>query len=83
MSKKSITSISSYKKFPPIMYGLNGIMELFNISKSTAWRYRHGIIKDACTQNGNVIIVDVRRALQLFGHDCPDNLVKGGTDLKK
>lgn len=71
-----IGSIVSRKKLPPVVYGLEGIMSIFNISKSTAWRYRHSIIKDACTQNGNVIVVDVKKALGLFGLEDPDRLVK-------
>jgi len=74
-------SIVSKKKLPAVVYGLEGIMNLFNISKSTAWRYRHSIIKDACTQNGNVIVVDVKKALKLFGLENPDQLVKVADSL--
>ena len=66
----------SDEKFPPVVYGLKGIMGLFHISKSTAWRYRHGIISDACTQKGNVIMVDTRKAFALFGKDNPEDLVQ-------
>lgn len=78
MAKKVINSnVVQSGKFPPIVYGLDGIMDLFSISKSTAWRYRHGIIKDACTQNGNVIVVDVRKAFNLFGIENTDNIIVG------
>ncbi len=70
-------NIVSRKKLPPVVYGLEGIMGIFNISKSTAWRYRHSVIKDACTQNGNIIVVDVKKALSLFGLENPDSLVTG------
>lgn len=52
---------------PALVYGLDGICKLFNVSRTTAWRMRHGIIKDACTQKGNNIIVNVKLALELFG----------------
>lgn len=68
-------SLVSKKKFPPVVYGLEGIMSLFNISKSTAWRYRHSIIEEACTQNGNIIVVDVKKAFKLFGITNSDDLV--------
>jgi len=71
----------SRKKFPSVVYGLQGIMDLFNISKSTAWRYRHGIIKDACTQNGNVIIVDTKKALTLFGVSHPEEIIDPNGDI--
>ena len=54
-------------KFEPVVYGLNGIMELFHVSKTTAHRYKEGIIKDAVTQVGNKIIVDTKEALRLYG----------------
>ena len=64
-------------KLPAVVYGLDGIMSLFNVSKTTAWRYRNGIIKDACTQRGHVIIVDTAKALSLFGVAEPQNVVVG------
>ena len=55
------------KKLPPIVYGLKGIMELFDVGKNVAFKYRHGIIADACVQQGNKILVDTRKALELYG----------------
>lgn len=76
--RKSVRSVSivSNKKLPAVVYGLEGIMTIFNVSKGTAWRYRHSIIADACTQNGNVIVVDVKKALKLFGLENPESIVK-------
>jgi len=48
------------------VYGLSGIRRLFNVSHATAQRYKDTIIKDAVSQNGRKIIVDVEKALQLF-----------------
>lgn len=48
------------------VYGLRGIMQLFNVSNMTAQRYKNGIIKDAVTQYGRKIVVDADRALELF-----------------
>lgn len=61
------TSGLSTSTLPALVYGLDGICKLFNVSRTTAWRMRHGIIKDACTQKGNNIIVNVKLALELFG----------------
>lgn len=48
------------------VYGLRGIMQLFNVSNVTAQRYKKGIIKAAVSQQGKIIVVDADRALQLF-----------------
>mgnify|MGYP002522925059 CR=1 FL=1 len=67
MGKKSnMTKLVSKEKLPKLVYGLDGIMKLFNVSKATAWRYRHGCIEGACMQNGNIIVVNTEKALQLF-----------------
>ena len=49
-----------------LVYGLRGIKNLFNVSHATAQRYKDTIIKDAVSQNGRKIIVDVDKALELF-----------------
>lgn len=48
------------------VYGLKGIMDLFKVSNVTAQRYKRGIIKEAVSQNGRVIVVDADKALELF-----------------
>ena len=48
------------------VYGLRGIMQLFNVSNMTAQRYKNGILKDAVKQYGRKIVVDVDKALELF-----------------
>ncbi len=48
------------------VYGLKGIMDLFKVSNVTAQRYKKGIIREAVSQNGRIIVVDQDLALQLF-----------------
>lgn len=48
------------------VYGLKGIMQLFNVSNVTAQRYKNGVIKDAVKQYGRKIVIDADRALELF-----------------
>lgn len=48
------------------VYGLRGIMQLFNVSTMTAQRYKKTIIRDAVSQHGRKIVVDADRALELF-----------------
>lgn len=48
------------------VYGIAGIMALFNVSKSTAVRLKNGKIKDAVSQSGRTIITDTDKALELF-----------------
>ena len=51
------------------VYGIKGIMELFKVSNVTAQRYKRGIIKDAVSQRGRIIVVDAEKALQLFNEN--------------
>lgn len=48
------------------VYGIKGIMQLFGVSNVTAQRYKNGIIREAVSQNGRIIVVDADRALELF-----------------
>ena len=48
------------------VYGIKGIMRLFGVSNVTAQRYKRGIIKEAVSQNGRIIITDAEKALRLF-----------------
>lgn len=49
-------------------YGLKGIAKIFGCSVSQANRIKgSGIIDDAIIQNGNIIIIETEKALQLFG----------------
>lgn len=76
MSKSLSEKMVSSKKFPAVVYGLEGIMEIFHVSKSTACRYGQTKIKGACIKNGKKIIIDVKKALQLFGCQNVEELVE-------
>lgn len=69
-------NVVSKKKFPPRMTGLSGIMELFNVSKSTAWKYKNTWLGPAITQKGRLIFIDTKKALKLMGMEHPELLVK-------
>lgn len=56
------------------VYGLKGIMELFNVSNMTAQRYKRTIIKDAVSQNGRKIVVDADKAVALFNQAQEGNV---------
>jgi len=49
-----------------LVYGLNGIRELFHCSHKQAQYYKDNVIKGAVSQNGRKIVVDVDKALELF-----------------
>lgn len=63
------------RKFPPVMYGLRGICDIFDVSKATASRYANGILREAVTKNGNVIIIDTESALRCFGVRNPKTFI--------
>ena len=56
--------LSSESKYE---YGLNGLAKIFGCSVSKASEIKSsGILADAIIQNGNIIIIDKEKALQLF-----------------
>ena len=58
-------NINSYKKYE---YGLKGLAKILGCSVSKASEVKSsGILKEAIIQNGNIIIIDIERALELFG----------------
>lgn len=57
--------LSSENKYE---YGLKGLAKLLGCSVSKASEIKSsGILDDAIFQNGNIIIIDKKLALQLFG----------------
>jgi predicted site-specific integrase-resolvase len=50
-------------------YGLRGIRDEFNVSHATAQKYKDGILKDAVMQNGRKIILDEKKARELFANN--------------
>lgn len=52
---------------PEFVYGIPGIMQLFNCSKSKAQKIKNsGVISGAIQQDQRTIIIDTRLALKLF-----------------
>lgn len=54
------------EKTPSYVYGIKGIMELFGCSRSTATKYKSGLLKEAVSQQGRKITIDVRKAREIF-----------------
>ena len=48
------------------VYGLRGIRELFGVSHKTAQAWKNTWLAPACDQVGRTIIVDKKKALDLF-----------------
>lgn len=58
-------NISSEKKYE---YGLKGLAKILGCSVSKASEVKSaGILDEAIIQNGNIIIIDKYKALELFG----------------
>lgn len=58
-------NLNSEKKYE---YGLKGLAKMLGISISKASKIKSsGILDDAIIQNGNIIIIDIEKALELFG----------------
>lgn len=54
------------QRLPRFVYGIRGIMELFGCSRSTAMKLKVGVLRDAVSQHGRKITVDVEMARKLF-----------------
>ena len=61
-------TVSVPDKSKRLVYGLSGIRSLFGVSHATAHRYKETIIREAVSQQGRKIIVDVGKALELFNN---------------
>lgn len=53
--------------FPPYVYGLAGIMEMFGVCKQTAVTLKKGVLSPAVKQQGKVIVTDTQKAFEVFG----------------
>lgn len=51
---------------PDFVFGLQGIQQLFNCSKSKAQKLKKEVIGNAIDQDQRTIIVDTKKALKLF-----------------
>lgn len=59
---KNITAEKKYE------YGLKGLAKILGCSVSKASEVKSsGLLNDAIIQNGNIIIIDKEKALELFG----------------
>lgn len=76
MGRKKIEVKIVDGKFPKIMYGLKGISTIFNVSSSTAFKMSNTTIKDACQKKGGIILVDTKKALELFGFPNPEDFIQ-------
>lgn len=66
-NKPANVEISNPKQEKRYVYGISGIAELFNCSKTTAGLIkRSGKIDKAISQAGRKIIIDVELALELY-----------------
>ena len=54
-----------------VVYGIRGIMGLFNVSVNTAQRYKSTFLKGAVSQRGRKIITNVALARKLFNENKP------------
>jgi len=61
--KTAPKSSASPKRY---VYGLEGICSLFGCRLNKAQQLKKGIIKDAVTQHGRKIMVDVEKAIALY-----------------
>ncbi len=65
-----VTPISTQNNGRPshgrLVFGLDGIRELFHCSHKQAQFYKDHVIKEAVKQNGRKIVVDADYALELF-----------------
>ena len=57
--------------FPEYVFGISGIQSIFQVSARTAQRYKSTWLAPAITQRGQVFIVDVKLAIELFKANKP------------
>ena len=51
---------------PPYVRGYKGVSMLFGVSSTTAWRYISGWLAPAVIRRGGVMLVNTKKALELF-----------------
>lgn len=67
MERRMLARIERASTIPPRVEGIEGIARLYGCSRATAQRIKaSGKIDAAITQVGRKIVVDTRRALQLY-----------------
>lgn len=54
---------------PKYVHGLQGIADLFDVSKVTAQKYKNTWLAGAVKQNGKTLLTDTEMALKLFNEN--------------
>ena len=54
---------------PKYVHGLQGIADLFDVSKVTAQKYKNTWLASAVKQNGKTLLTDTEMALKLFNEN--------------
>lgn len=57
------------KELPKYVHGLQGIADLFDVSKVTAQKYKNTWLAGAVKQNGKTLLTDTEMALKLFNEN--------------
>ena len=54
------------RELPKHVHGLQGIADLFGVSRVTAQKYKNTWLADAVSQQGKVLLTDTDKAIKLF-----------------
>lgn len=57
------------RELPKYVHGLQGIADLFNVTKVTAQKYKNTWLAGAVKQNGKTLLTDTEMALKLFNEN--------------
>ena len=57
------------RELPKHVHGLQGIADLFGVSKVTAQKYKNTWLAGAVSQNGKVLLTNTETALKLFAEN--------------
>ncbi len=57
------------KNLPKFVTGLQGIADLFGVSKVTAQKYKNTWLANAVKQQGKILLTDTEKALKLFSEN--------------
>ena len=57
------------RELPKYVHGLQGIADVFNVTKVTAQKYKNTWLAGAVKQNGKTLLTDTEMALKLFNEN--------------
>jgi len=63
-------------RYPAFVTGLEGIMKVFKVSYTTAWRFKKAFLSGAVSGSGKDFTLDVSEGLRLFGVRHPKKMIK-------